>query len=210
MKTFTKILGLVVVGAIISQSAMAVYLYKTAKYVDQEYWADDPFMIPVYGDSVEPLTGVLDVSSDNSPSDNTPLDNFDNMGYDPLTETITEVEVLFVVGGQLIDLKFGEFDQPNGVSDYSAIGGLMAGSFVYDFYFAGPSITGSLLMNLVETGKLNWSLYVEAGDGAEPAPLQAASLAVNTQSVPDAGASADLLGIALVTLVGLRRKFINR
>ena len=201
MKTLTKLLTVIAIAAL-GQSAMAIntYLYQDVRdgnvdgYIDQEFWRGsihsqrEPLLIN------GSLQGSFDITNVDT---NQGGEELDKKGYSKINDLITGIEVLFVISGQVLDLKMGDYEDESEELD-----SLLGLGYTYGFYFSGAEIAGSLLLNLVDTGILNWTLTTEADD----AYLLGGSLAVQTRSVPDSGATFGLLAVGLFGIVSLRRR----
>lgn len=194
------ILAFSVVGQIASATP---YLYKTAKYVDQEFWRDQPLMVMPGAVGLSGTLNVADVDTDGF------IESLDRKGYNSANEYMTEVELLFVLGEEILDLKLKvdgiETGNPTILADE-----LLSGSyFSHEFDFAGSGISGALGVAFVQTGILQWNITSNTIQNS--VGLYAASLAVNTEqkSVPDSGSTFALLGVCLLGFVGLSRK-LNR
>lgn len=178
MQALTKILAILAMVAWGQSMFAAANLYKTATYVDQEYWILD-------GDGIKDLSMAPWVGVDKSISGTfdvsvgaTPNELYDKVGYDPQKEVITAVEVLFAVGGELIEISLGGGDLGAAYVNQGSLDGLLDDDqYIHEFTETG--ITGSLLLTLVDTGQLDWSLSIGAGEQA--VPLYAVSLAVQTR-----------------------------
>lgn len=201
MKTLTNLLAILAVAAL-GQSAFGVtYLYKTADFVDQKWWYPD----------VENLgtefSGQFDITS-SAVADN-PWDKF---GFDPIFHTIQEVELLYATSGGLVEVRLG-YDQDTvglpptpalSLSDIVSMNAVL-------YYFNSGDIGGTLLLQLQETGILDWHIVIE---GTVEQQLYAASLAVNAPDssssiafdTPDSGASLGLLLIGIFSLIQFNRR----
>ena len=196
MKTLTKLLTVIAIAAL-GQSAYGVtYLYKTADYVDQYFW------YPNEGNEGTQFNGTFDITA-SAVSDS----SWDKFGYNPSTETITEVEILFALSGGLLDIKLGSASgsvDPLNSPGSSFSDFINGNAVVYNFDFG--TLGGSLLMQLAQTGTLDWEIVVNAEQGQTEAVAQklyAVSLAAN---VPDSGATIGLLGACLFALASIKRR----
>ena len=206
MKILTKFLTVLAISAL-GQSAYGVsYLFQSpTAYVDQEFWFDNPLTMD--GDTTS-ISGSLDVSAATGVEN----EDRDRVGYNPLSETITAVEILFAIDSNLIDIQFGGENPGSPDVVFGDLNGLLTGnSYIHAFNFSGTGLDGSLLMKLVDTGVLNWTLSLTQdqldAEPVVPVDLIAASLAVQ---VPDSGATIGLFGVCLLGLAGMRRKLSLR
>lgn len=200
MKTFTKLLTVLAIAAL-GQAAYGVsYLYQDVHagrvdgYIDQEYWRGSAFS------QRDPLwiNGSLQGSFDITNTDtNNGAEVIDKKGYSKINDIITEIEVLFVINNQLLDIKMGVFE-----NDSEEFNSVLGAWYTYGFNFSGSEIAGSILLNLVDTGTLNWTLTT----ASQEAYLHGGSLAVRTRPVPDSGATLGLLAIGLFGIVSLKRR----
>ena len=200
MKTLTKLLTVLAIAAL-GQSAHGIsYLYQDVRdgnvdgYIDQEFWRGsaysqrDPLLIDAS------LQGSFDITNVDT---NNGGEGIDRKGYSKITDIITDIEVLFVISGQVLDLKMGVYEDES--EDFDS---LLGAGYTYGFNFSGSEIAGSLLLNLVDTGILNWTLTTESDE----AYLLGGSLAVQTRPVSDSGATLGLLAVGLFGIVSLKRR----
>lgn len=195
MKTLTKLLAVLAIAAL-GQSAYGVtYLYQTADYVDQEYWlpTDEPAYAGRIGTS---FSGTFDLTGDTA--SNAALDKF---GFNPLLQRITDFEIMFSLTGALVEINFDSNSAPIPTSTGFDFDGLILGTAV-TYQFNNGNLDGNLLLQLQNTGKLDWMVKVD-----EPQNIWGASLAVNAENkVPDSGATIGLLGACLLMLVQFKRR----
>ncbi|MFL3657675.1 MAG: VPDSG-CTERM sorting domain-containing protein [Opitutales bacterium] len=203
MKTLTKLLTVLAILGL-SQSVFGVsYLYETATYVDQQFW----LVAPQMNDATQTISGTLDISEDGVEAE-----DWDKVGYNPNSETITAVEILFAIDSHLINIQFGGEDAGSADIENGNLNGLLTGNpYIHATNFSGSGLDGSLLFNLLDTGVLNWTLSLTDDQlGTSPPTsvgLVAASLAVQ---VPDSGATIGFFGVTLLGLAGMRRMFAQR
>jgi hypothetical protein len=203
MKTLAKLLTVLAIAAL-GQSAMAIvdpYLFTTADFVDQEYWHDDPL-------AVNPeISGQLSVASQLGGSTKHFYDNF---GYDKNLHVVTAIEILFALNSDVVNISFGAIGAGPGVIGSDVLDLFTGpGPYIHEFDFVG-GFSGALLVNLVNTGVLDWTVALDSGQSyADPVELIAVSLAVETEtrSVPDSASTLGLFGVCLAGLVGFKRRF---
>jgi hypothetical protein len=125
--------------------------------------------------------------------------NIANKGFDPSTETVTSAEAWFLVSDDIDPLRSEWVKFTIGALD-------SYGPFEVDFLSVfGGSISGTALFDLNTDGILSYKITSTSGDfWAFGADLHAHAEAKN---VPDAGTTAALLGVSVIGVALLTRRF---
>jgi hypothetical protein len=205
MKTLAKLLTVLAIAAL-GQSAYGIsYMFQEVapgNFVDQEYWN----LQGATGLDVDPtISGTLSVAS-SLPGGVEHL--YDNFGYDKNLHNVTAIEILFALNTDVIEIKFGDVVASGGSTGLDAAGDFVGGgAIIHEFDFVS-GFSGTLLVDLVDTGVLNWtvSLNQDQVNSQVDVNLLAASLAMKTRPVPDSASTLGLLGLGLFGLVGLKRR----
>ncbi|MBI2929251.1 MAG: hypothetical protein HYY24_26605 [Verrucomicrobia bacterium] len=137
------------------------------------------------------LEGQFDIATN---SDGTEIPEKDKVGYDPVTQTITEASAWF---------KFRNARAEDDIVSVLLNGASFAGGPVsVPFSKFGGAITGSLWVDLDQTGQLDYKIIAEQGKFKVVwARLDAVA---EERRVPDNGLTLSLLGLALCSLRLLR------
>lgn len=205
METLTKFLTVLAIVAL-GQSAYGIsYMFKEVapgNFVDQEYWN----LQGATGLEVDPtISGTLSVASSLPGGVEYSYDNF---GYDKNLHNVIAIEILFAVNTDVIEIKFGDVVASGGTTGFDPLGDFVgAGPVIHEFNFVN-GFSGTLLMDLVDTGVLNWTVSLNQAqiDAGTEVNLLAASLAMKTSPVPDSASTLGLLGLGLFGLAGLKRR----
>lgn len=176
-----KILSLLAIGSLFLASQVSA-----VSYWDFDILPGDNGLLLERGESTSDVFDI--VNSDGTAQ----------VGYNPLTETIVGAEVHFLF------LGLGNYVIELGSSVFSDSGVFLA-------KLDSGNVTGSALLSLSSTGSLAYTVTNDSNRNWKKINLTAAKLFVETEaksvSVPDAGSSFALLGLGLLGLVGLSRRF---
>jgi hypothetical protein len=204
MKTLTKLLTVLAIAAL-GQSAHGIsYLFQEVdlqrNFVDQEYWN----LNGATGLDVNPtISGTLSVAT-SLPGGVEHL--YDNFGYDKNLHNVIAIEILFALNTDVIEIKFGSVVASGGSTGFDSLGDFVGGGAVIHTFDFTSGFSGTLLVDLVDTGVLNWTVSLNNAQISNNVDvnLLAASLAMKT--VPDSASTLGLLGLGLLGLVGLKRR----
>lgn len=168
-----------------------------AKAVPFQYRDFDPILktLDANNASKKSYSGQFDIATN---SDGTETPEKDIVGYDPITQTITSATAWF------------KFRNINAEDDYVSVelnGALLFSTpLVTTFSKFGQQITGSLLIQLDQTGQLDYTVTADSGKFKLVWARLDAKADYRQTRVPDNGMTLSLMGLALCALAGLKWK----
>lgn len=183
----------------------------TASQVSAINYYSDVDLIGAYVDSSNPYTGEFDIVDNGGDSVLDILALFTGVGgdgYNPLNETIVKASVVFTffedfTGNAFIDgFAKEKFTIELGTNSFKNGGGYF---IPFIPVLSGGEIDITAQLDLDADGKLSYTVRSTKGDfilGSAGILAEAA-----TRAVPDAGSTLALLGLGMLGLAGIRRRF---